>query len=155
MSAQLSDLAAFIDRWRGPLAEHAKVAFHFEPREEDFAAHHVTADTFVAGLGYQPIGFAWEMLDAALDATGPRSAVDVMAKALTRDETRPQVNWLGDQRARECAEQFASAFDPAHRTILSNHYDGLWHPIASKGLEWAFVGYDDRKIALLLVTAED
>lgn len=157
MSASAQDVAgleAFIVEWRKPLETAAKVAFHCAQRSEDFAAPHVTADRFVELLSYKPIGFAWEMLDAADDAGGPRSAMQVIGDALATNMDASKREWLGQERAKACASQFVELFDPISRTVLSNRYDGLWHPISGAQVEWAFVGFDEHKIALLLLSEQ-
>ena len=149
--AQRPSLESFIDTWRAAIEQHANVAFHCTDLMDDFRAPHAVADEFVSARGFTPIGFNWELLDAAPGADGQRSATHVIAAAVSRNVALPQQIWLGDDAASRCAEQFLACFDPLQRTVLSNHFAGLWNPIAGAAVEWAFVAMDHRAIALLLV----
>lgn len=150
--AQLQSLESFIETWRAVIEQHANAVFHCATLNEDYRAPHTIADEFINGHGFKPIGFNWEMLDAAPEADGERAALQVISKALARNVALPQQIWLGDDAATRCAEELLACFDPVHRTVLSNHFAGLWNPIAGAAVEWAFVAMDDRAIALLLVT---
>ncbi len=154
-SAELQPLKAFRDRWRDALASRATFVFHCAEIDPSFDPPQQVADDFVAQFGFTPIGFNWEMLDAAPGASGARSAAVVIADAFARDMVLSKQDWLGEERALNCAKEFVAAFRPDRRTVLSNRFDGLWNPISPSTFEWAFVGFDDRKIALLLVMARD
>ncbi len=149
----LAELKAFGADWLEPLGAVADVRFEYASFEECFDAPSVIADRFVAQFGFKQIGFNWEMLDASADASGARAALTVMSEAFEREMVQRQ-QWLGAERAGACANAFINAFEPAQRTILSNRFDGLWNPISDATFEWAFVGFDSRKIALLLVMAD-
>lgn len=160
MSETLERVEAFIAAWRAPLELRAEVIFEAYARDGGGGAPVQVADRFVAGCGFGSIGFDWEMLDAAGDSKAPRSAIGAFADALTKDLAM-RGDWLGEDRALECGRDFVAAFDPLGATILTNHIvrDGGksegWFPISAAPLEWAFVGYDDSAIALLLLTGED
>ena len=147
-------LDRFIEAWREPLEQRAIVAFAWAKRAEDFRPHHEIADEFVQSHGFKSIGFNWEMLDGAPDASGPRAASQVIADALTKDMTTGR-DWLGAGAANQCASDFANAFNASSRTILSNRYDGLWNPITEASMEYALVGFDARAIALLVISTRD
>lgn len=160
MSHTLERLEAFIAAWRAPLETRAELFFEMRARGDAGGAPVQVADRFVSECGYKPIGFDWEMLDAAGEADAPRSAIGAFADALTKDLAM-RGEWLGEDRALECGRTFVGAFDPLGAIILTNHIvrdagrsEG-WFPISSASLEWAFVGYDDSAIALLLLTGED
>lgn len=154
MSVELEKLNQFIAKWRASLEAQAKLTFLCAEIEESFDPPQVIADRFVRSRGFKPIGHNWELLDAAPDASGGRSAAEIIADALAKDMVFGK-EWLGSKPAMECANEFLSAFTPERRTILSNRYDGLWNPITNAQIEYAFVGFDDRKIALLVVSVED
>ena len=151
-NSHLQNLESFIAIWRPRIAKHADLAFHCASLNEDYRAPHTIANGFVSEHGFTAIGFNWEMLDATPEADGERSAAHVISKALACNVERPQQIWLGEETANQCAEQLLGCFDPMQRTVLSNHFAGLWNPISGRSVEWAFVAMDDRAIALLLVT---
>ena len=160
MSDTLARLEAFIGEWRESLESRADVAFHTAPREGAGGAPVQIADTFVSAHGFKPIGFDWELLDPAAGPAEPRSALGAFGDALTKDLVM-RSEWLGETRALACGQDFLSAFNPVQAVILTNHIirdagksEG-WNPITRATYEWAFVGYDDSAIALLLLTAED
>ncbi|MEP3051867.1 MAG: hypothetical protein ABJP48_03900 [Erythrobacter sp.] len=154
VAGPLAPLERFAADWRGALETGAGAVIQFAELEPNFAAPHAVADAFVKNAGFTPIGFNWEMLDASDSADGQRAAQTVISGALANNMVMPGVEWLGEKRALACAQAFLGAFNPAQRTVLSNRLEGLWNPISTAALEWAFTGFDDQKIALLLVTAE-
>jgi hypothetical protein len=160
VSGTLDRLEAFIAAWRGPLESGAEVIFRARTLGGDGGAPVQVADRFVAEQGFKPIGFDWEMLDASAGADAPRSALGAFVDALAKDLAM-RGEWLGEARATECGRAFIGCFDPARATILANHIvrDGGksegWFPISTAPLEWAFIGYDDSAIALLLLKGED
>lgn len=160
MSSTLARLEAFIEQWRAPLQTDAAVVFEARALGEMAGAPPQVADRFVTECGLKPIGVHWEMLDPEALPSESRSARGAFRDALAKDLVM-KTTWLGDAKALECAEQFVGAFDPSWATILTNHItrDGgkseAWNPISDWTLEWAFVGFDQEAIALLLVTAED
>ena len=160
MSATHARRDHFITRWRGALETKAQVVLEVHDRSGFDGAPTKVADGLAAACGYQTIGFDWELLDPLGDMSAPRSARGAFADALHKDLVM-KTDWLGADAAAQCAEDFITAFDPTHLTILTNHIvrgggksEG-WFPISSATFEWAFVGYDDAAAALLLLTAED
>ncbi len=147
-------LAGFIERWRSPLERGARVTFERAELAGEIAAPYMIADRFVQMLGFKTIGHNWEMLDPHGAFGEARSALTNLAAATATDMLQPSTDWLSEGQAQQCASGFVDAFDRASRTILSNRYDGLWNPIGSGDIEWAFVGYDDAAIALLLLEPE-
>lgn len=117
--------------------------------------HSAIADRFVQDFDLQPIGLNWEMLDSTGDEDVPRSAVAAFDDALGMDMVFTKVQWLGHENAKSCGLEFLNAFSPEHRIILTNRMYFGWNPISRATFEWAFIGMDDTKIALLLVMAED
>lgn len=154
MSETLANLEAFNHRWRAPLESGAQLVFKTRELDDISGTPSAIADSFVGSLGYTPIGANWEMLDPGSDADVPRSANAAMADALTMDMALPQQQWLGEERAKECARDFLECFDLFQRTILTNRMYFGWNPISDAKIEWAFVGYDQSAIALLLLTRE-
>ena len=154
MSDTLANLEAFIQRWRAPLKAGAQLTFETRALDKISGTPSSLADSFVGSLGYTPIGANWEMLDPGSDADAPRSAIATMADALTMDMALPQQQWLGEKRATQCAQDFIECFDLFQRTILTNRMYFGWNPISEAKIEWAFVGYDQSAIALLLLTRE-
>ncbi len=152
MSAALSGLAAFHAEWRAPVEDRARLVFEAKPRDGSPELHTAIADRFVSSLGYQPIGPHWEMLDDGADASVPRSAIAAFTDALGGSMTNSKDIWLGDARAAQCGRAFVECFTPGWRTILTNRIDLGWHPISPAEIEWAFVGFDNQKIALFMVT---
>lgn len=143
--------AAFEDKWLARLRQDADVAFEYGPVPSGSLVHSDVADAFVAKLGLQPIGFNWELLDAAGEADSPRSALGEITHALANAISNPGETWLGSEAAEECAHDFLSAFDQPALTVVSNRYDGLWNPISGAAVEWGFVGFDTERAALLLI----
>ncbi len=160
MNDTLARLEAFGANWRGELETHAHVVFHVAPRKEAGGTPVQIADGFVLRHGFSPIGFHWEMLDLLADVGESRSARGAFVDALEKDLVM-RSDWLGGERALACGEDFIRAFGPLHATILTNHIvrDGGksegWNPISTATFEWAFLGFDESAIALLLLTAED
>ncbi len=154
MSGGLEQLARFEEAWRVPFEAQAGFIFEARKLEQPHLVHTKVADHFVQSLGLKPIGTNWEMLDGSGEADAPRSAIAAFMDALSNNMARPQQIWLGLEKAAECGRDFVRAFEPAQRTILTNRMDFGWHPISDAAIEWAFVGFDEHKIALLLVTAE-
>ena len=147
-------LARFEARWLPRLNAVFRTLFHQGMTPPDAGLHSAVADNFVRELGYTPIGFNWELLDAHGDAQSPRSALGEMTKALASDISNPSREWLGQEIARICAQDLLSAFDSNTMTVVSNRYDGLWNPISGAEVEWGFVCFDDKYIALLLITEQ-
>lgn len=160
MSKTLARLEAFIEEWRRSLESCAEVAFHIAAREGAGGAPVQIADSYVTEHGFKPIGFDWELLDPMAGAQETRSALGAFADALTKDLAM-RSDWLGEEKALACGQDFLSAFDPLQAVILTNHITRQggksegWNPITTATYEWAFVGYDDSAIAFLLLTAED
>lgn len=142
----------FIARWRGPLEVSADIGFAAGERAEIAGNHSGIADAFVTAHGMKPIGFNWELLDAHSGVDEPRSALGVMAGAFANHMEFPKQEWLGAGEALACASDFAGLFDAASRTIVSNRLTDYWNPLTDAKIEWAFVGYDDRRIAVLIAT---
>ncbi|MBD2842987.1 hypothetical protein [Erythrobacter rubeus] len=155
MAGKDEPLALFIDKWRGPLSEQADVRFETRPLEDSSGLHFAIADSFAVSLGLKAIGTNWELLDPSGDADAPRSAVAAFGEAFAVNMALPGTPWLGEERARECGRDFLGAFDPASRTVMTNRMYFGWHPLTDAQIEWAFVGFDDRSIALLLTTMSD
>ncbi|MEL6238190.1 MAG: hypothetical protein AAFQ90_06310 [Pseudomonadota bacterium] len=160
MNEALKRLESFEKSWREPLQSCAQVAFHYRAREHTMGAPARVADDFVARCGYKSIGFHWELLDPLAERTGDRSALGAFEDALAKDLAM-RTSWLGSDRALECGREFLAAFEPPHLTLVTNHIvraagqSEAWTPISNATFEWAFVGFDDAIIALLLLTAED
>lgn len=142
----------FAARWLPLLGTGARTLFHHRIGRIEPAPHSEIADGFIGGLGFQKIGFNWELLDASSGADGPRSAWAQMVQALAGDIANPAKPWLAQDDALACAGEFIALFDSGRRTLVSNRYDGLWNPISGAPVEWAFVGFDDKAIALLVIT---
>ena len=155
MSAGLARLNRFFEVWREPLERQSGVLFEARLHGESSLGDTTIADRLVESMGLQPIGFNWEMLDASQDDNVPRSAIAAFSDALSKNMAFPSQQWLGEDRAKQCGSEFISCFTPDTRTILTNRLDMGWNPISAATIEWAFIGFDERKIALLLVTAED
>ncbi|MDN3646675.1 hypothetical protein QWY75_10735 [Pontixanthobacter aestiaquae] len=155
MSAELEKLNRFIADWREPLESQADVLFEARMRDTPPGIHTEIADSLVESLGLTPIGVNWEMLDDAADRDEPRSAVAAFCDALSNNMVFSSTKWLGEGKAAQCYSDFVGSFKHYNRTILTNRLEWGWNPISQATLEWAFIGFDDRKIALLLLTAED
>ncbi len=160
MSEGLATLDAFEARWRKPLARCAQVIFKVQKRDTAAGTPVQIADAFVVEHGFTPIGFDWELLDADAAPGEARSALGAFRDALALD-LMMRDTWLGDEQALDCGREFVGAFNPSQRLLLTNHIirdagtsEG-WNPISKAAYEWAFLGLDDSKIALLLITAED
>lgn len=145
---------AFAERWVRRLSDGAWVGFENGAPDPAAFIHSVVADGFVGSFGLKPIGYNWELLDPSGDAAAPRSALGELTSALSCDLANPNRPWLPEVEARRCAGDFLALFDPATRTIVSNRHDGLWNPIAGYAVEWGFVGWDQNRIALLLLAAQ-
>ena len=148
-------LSRFEAKWLALLDRRAESKFHHTLTPAVTGLHSAVADTFVSQLGYQSIGFNWELVDAHGLAESPRSASGEITRALSHDISNPSRTWLDQGQARECANDLLGAFDRQTLTIVSNRYDGLWNPISGAAVEWAFVCFDDSAIALLLLVARD
>ena len=155
MSAGIARLNRFFEAWRGPLERQAGVLFEARLHGESSFGDTTIADRLVESMGLQPIGFNWEMLDASQNDNVPRSAIAAFSDALAKNMVCPSQEWLGVDCAKQCGSECIDSFKPATRTILTNRLDMGWNPISAATIEWAFVGFDERKIALLLVTAEE
>lgn len=160
MSETLTRLETFIENWREPLSKRADLRFHTASRKGLDGAPTQIADRIASAHGYKAIGFDWELLDPAADETAPRSALGAFGDALSKDLTM-RADWLGRDAALACGREFVHAFAPSAATLLTNHIvrDGGksegWNPISLAPYEWAFVGFDDSAIALLVLTGED
>ena len=152
MNGTLAKLAEFETAWRPILESQAEVVFITGTIPEGPGAAFKTADDFSIARGFRAIGFNWELLDAEAASDQPRSAISAIAGALTNHMAFPQQTWLGEEAAMRCAEQFIAAFDHDGRQILTNRMDFGWNPLTDATIEWAFTGFDDEAIALLLLT---
>lgn len=150
-ATSMDALARFGEEWEPKIGKHAQISFHYAQYDGEAGAPYVIADRFVQLFGYQTIGHNWEMLDPQGQSGEPRAALTNVAQSVAMDLTRPSVTWLGQDQALQCARDFCNAFDLATQMIVSNRFDGLWHPIGGSDVEWAFVGYDTDAIALLLI----
>ena len=155
MTDALAELRDFYAAWSEPLEKQAQVMFEAKQRTASSAVHTAIANEFTESLGLQSIGPHWEMLDDMSGDTAPRSALAAFADALSNNMVFSKTRWLGPARAREFGRGFMDCFDPSRRMVLTNRLDMGWNPISSATFEWAFVLFDDEKIALLLLTAED
>lgn len=140
--------------WLPRLNQGACTLFKYGEAASGAGLHSGVADEYVSGLGLKPIGFNWELLDACADAEKPRSAIGEITAAIANEISNPSKKWLGQAEAHKCARDLLKAFDPASLTVVSNRYDGLWNPISGASVEWGFVLFDTRHIALLLITGE-
>lgn len=152
MTRAAGRLAAFEARWRGRLETAANVTFAAGPAPAAGGTPAAIADGWVEAHGFKPIGYNWEMLDPTALPGEPRSALGTLAEALAHHMAYPKQEWLGSEDARACAGDFVTAFDPARCTVLTNRMDFGWHPVSDAAIEWAFVGFDRTRIALLLLT---
>lgn len=141
----------FSAAWLATLNQGAAVEFHHAGGEVPLGLHTAIADDFMGELGFKRIGFNWELLDAAPEADGPRSAEHQLVEALSKDISNPSCPWLPLGEAERCARDLLSLFDPDTRTLVSNRYDGLWNPVSGAANEWAFVAFDSKLKALLLI----
>lgn len=156
MSATLARLDTFFATWRERLCgDDAEVRFAAQPLDQPPRLHAACADRFVTGLGYTPIGGNWELLDAEADRDGPRSARAALVDAFSCNMVFTAYPWLGDADATAMGEDFLASFDPHQCRVVTNRMYFGWNPITTATFEWAFVGFDDTAIALLLATAED
>ncbi|MEL7445308.1 MAG: hypothetical protein AAGK02_05780 [Pseudomonadota bacterium] len=146
--------AAFEAKWLQRLREGAKVAFQHGPVSQDQLVHHAIADAFVETHGLKPIGFNWELLDAGSDMQAPRAALSEISSAFANTISNSNREWLGMKVGEQIAHDFLALFDSLTRTVVSNRYDGLWNPISGAAVEWGFVGFDDKRIALLLIVQD-
>ncbi|WP_299196217.1 hypothetical protein [uncultured Erythrobacter sp.] len=144
----------FEEAWVERLAGGAQVLFRCGTPDPDAMIHTAIADAFAVSLGLKPIGFNWELLDAAAPAGEPRSAMGEITNALSHDIGNPNKDWLDPEVARQCASDFLGLLEKGACTITSNRFDGLWNPIAGNAVEWGFVGFDQRRIALLLLAQD-
>ena len=148
-------LDAFIAAWCERLrVDTAEVRIEARPLDTPPGLHAACADAFVSGLGYQPIGGNWELLDAEADLTGPRSAHAALVAAFSRNMVFSNAAWLSEVDALAMAKDFLACFDPGRLQIMTNRMYFGWNPITTAAIEWAFVAFDDTAIALLLATAE-
>lgn len=154
MSETLTKLKAFIGRWRRPIESRANLAFKTRALDNAARTPAAVADTLVQSLGYKAIGANWEMLDDGPDADAPRSAIAAFGEAMSNDMVFSKSEWLGQENGQQCGREFIDCFAARQRTVLTNRMYFGWNPITSAAFEWAFVGYDDQAIALLLLTAE-
>jgi hypothetical protein len=155
VSDTLARLDAFFDsRGERLNASGATVTFAAQPLNGPPGLHFACADSFVTGLGYQPIGGNWELLDPEGDAGAPRSARAALVEAFSHDMVFPQQAWLGEAGALALAEALIACFDPGSLQVVTNRMYFGWNPITDATIEWAFVAFDNAAIALLLATAE-
>ncbi|MBV7258807.1 hypothetical protein [Erythrobacter crassostreae] len=145
-------LDRFESDWIPRLNSGAKTMFKHASPPPAMGLHSAIADTFVAELGYDSIGFNWELLDAAAGSASSRAAIGEITSAIAKDISNPSKDWLGEAAGRQCAADLLNAFDANSLTVVSNRYDGLWNPISGALVEWGFVCFDDANIALLLIT---
>jgi hypothetical protein len=156
MTGTLTRLDAFIAAWSDRLsADSAVVCIKASPLEKLPGLHTASADAFVTGLGYKPIGGNWELLDAVGAPDTPRSALAALRQAFAQDIVYSNYSWLGEGEALAMGADFLACFDPASRQIVTNRMYFGWNPITDATIEWAFVAFDGEAIALLLATAED
>lgn len=151
MSDTGEKLRAFETRWRERLEAAASVEFRVGERGDAAIAPYAIADAFAVSQGFKPIGYNWEMLDAMAAEDEARSAIAALADAARHHMAFPKQVWLGADASR-FAREFVSAFGSS-ATILTNRMDFGWHPLTDAQIEWAFVGYDDSHIALVVLTA--
>ena len=155
VSETLARLDAFFAAWRERLCGNtAEVRFAAQALEAPPGLHAATADSFVTGLGYQPIGGNWELLDPDAGPDGARSARAALVEAFSHNMVLSKQTWLGESDALAMAQAFLGCFDQGQCQIMTNRMYFGWNPITAASLEWAFVAFDDTAIALLLATAE-
>lgn len=156
MSVTLARLETFFENWRARLnASGATVTFRAQSLDAPPGLHFACADRFVTGLGYQPIGGNWELLDAEAGSHAPRSARAALVEAFSHDMVFSHAAWLGEDDALSMGEGWLACFDPVQLHIMTNRMYFGWNPITQATFEWAFVAFDGSAIALLLATAED
>ena len=149
-----AEVAAFRELWLPRLNRGASTLLFVEDDHIEPALHTAIADQFVAKHGFKAIGFNWELLDAAPDGQGKRAAHTQLVEAFSKDIANPSQAWLEVDEAADCAAAFLDLFDRDTLTLVANRFDGLWNPISRAHDQWAFVGFDAQRIALLLITAE-
>jgi|GEM_PF-542089 len=160
MSSELAKLEAFISKWREPLEAMATVDFSARMLDGEVTAPTQAADNFSAENGFESIGFNWELLDSHAKPSEVRSALGAFKDAFSLDLVMNS-QWLGDVAALECGREFIASFKPLQRMFLTNHIireegkSEMWNPVTTRTFDWAFVGMDDRKIAILVVSADD
>ena len=144
---------AFLNRWGAALEERSRVVFEVMPFPDGASNYCIVADAVAQQLGLKTIGYNWELLDAQGAIDDARSALAVIAGALTNDMEFPKQAWLGADGAAACAQDFLSLFE-APITVVSNRLEGLWNPLTQARIEWAFVGMDGSRAALLLLARD-
>lgn len=160
MNHELGKLEEFIASWREPLERMAKVFFALRMLDETSGTPAQIADAFAADHDFNQIGFNWELLDPAAELWEARSALGAFKDALSLDLAM-RSKWLEDENAQKCGAEFMAAFKPLQCMFLTNHIireegkSEMWFPVTSCTYDWAFVGMDDRKIAMLVVSAND
>ncbi len=156
MSTTLARLESFFAQWQERLCgDRAKVVLTARPLDAPPGLHTACADAFVTGLGYQPIGGNWELLDAEAAPDQPRSALAALGQAFAQNMVFSREPWLGEADALAMGRDFLACFNPATRQIVTNRMYFGWNPITDATFEWAFVAFDSEAIALLLATDED
>ena len=151
MSDKLTELESYFAKWRAPLEARALVRFEVGDLPLDGLTPAAKADAFSGQFGCKPIGFNWEMLDPGDDLTAPRSALNAMVEALSKDIGDRKTAWLSVRDALQCALDFLAPFDRAALSVVTNQLNGLWYPISGARDEWTFVAMDDEAIALLIL----
>lgn len=158
MSQAEKALRRFESAWKDVLSREVQVTIAWEKRTSTepllFQPGPSVANAFATSLGFQSIGFNWEMLDPEGGIDAPRSVLGTMIEALAKDLSNPAREWLGDAKARECAEDFLTAFDPIQMIAFTNHLNGLWWPISAARDEWTFVIMDEEITAMLLLAKQ-
>ncbi|MEP5937874.1 MAG: hypothetical protein ABJ239_06070 [Erythrobacter sp.] len=155
MNAELKHLQRFEATWRETLEKNAEVQFELQMLPSSSGSFTEIADRFVQSIGLETIESRWKKLDDKSGNGAQQSAAATFVDALSNDMVFSNSDWLGEKKARQCGQDFVDCFKPHPRTILTNREGSGWNPISTATFEWAFVGFDDRKIALLLLMAED
>lgn len=156
MDDRLKNLEAFERKWLDALNQHSvqvtfKMARLAEPRPDP----QTVADDFVSQYGYRRIAPYWRPIESGLSIEFQTDASTVLTEVLSKDLVYPQYPWLTQEDASQCASDFVDSFKPSANRILTNRIGHGWNPIGDWTMEWAFVGFDNAKIALLLLQAED
>lgn len=156
LDSWLKNLEYFERTWLKALNQDSvQVTFKMGRLVDPLPDPQTVADEFIAKHGYQRIAPYWRTLEHGVNGESAIETTSILTEVLAKDLVYPDCRWLTPEDASKCAEDFACSFKEASGHFLTNRIGNGWNPIGDWTMEWAFVGFDNAKIALLLLQAED
>jgi len=124
----------------------------YEPRETVKPVSSNIADSFVANLGFKPLGKAWREIN--------RTTASALAQHVLYRDLAYQSRLMEQKTAAFIAEKFLALFSPYTCRFLTNgsineHNMLGWDPISDSTFDHGIVVFDEKNIGMVWVEDED